>query len=315
MNQLVVTPLLLAINATIFLWMAWESGQFWMPSDQVLLSFGVKNANAILHGEGWRLFTAMFVHIGFLHFLLNSLALRVVGRQLEPILGPTRMLAIYLLGGLFGNILSMMFIAADSAGASGAIFAWFGIGLAMEHDYAKRYDEQYGQKLKRGPYAKLVWINVILGLMLSAGPIRLDNGAHLGGLATGYFLGRFWSTRSQGREIFAFVFVCMLLPPLAWLSLQPSTIMYRYQMYAKWWTSPQSQFELLSETIRIIPEAEQLRFDRGILLLRHHQYAEGEKDLAMLGESWKEQARLVMIEFQNQRLFDQALFLKRIFHL
>jgi membrane associated rhomboid family serine protease len=80
----------------------------------------------VAHGEYYRLFTAMFMHFGVLHLLMNMYALWILGRTLEAFLGPARFLALYLVAGLGGNVAAYVFQpGALSAGASTAIFGLF----------------------------------------------------------------------------------------------------------------------------------------------------------------------------------------------
>lgn len=81
----------------------------------------------IVTGEWYRLVTAMFLHYGLVHLLLNMWALWVLGRELEALLGPLRFLALYLVAGLGGNVAAYLFSSpnAASAGASTAIFGLF----------------------------------------------------------------------------------------------------------------------------------------------------------------------------------------------
>jgi membrane associated rhomboid family serine protease len=82
----------------------------------------------VASGEYYRLLTAMFLHYGLIHLLLNMWALWVLGRVLEAVLGPLRFLALYLVAGLGGGVAVLLFSNphALSAGASGAIFGLFG---------------------------------------------------------------------------------------------------------------------------------------------------------------------------------------------
>lgn len=84
------------------------------------LPFGVAD------GQYYRLFTAMFMHFGILHLLMNMYALWILGRTLESFLGPARFLALYLVAGLGGNVAAYLFQPSDlSAGASTALFGLF----------------------------------------------------------------------------------------------------------------------------------------------------------------------------------------------
>ena len=88
--------------------------------------FGPVYACGVAHGEYYRLFTAMFMHYGALHLLMNMYALWILGRTLEAFLGPARFLALYLVAGLGGNVAAYVFQPhALSAGASTAIFGLF----------------------------------------------------------------------------------------------------------------------------------------------------------------------------------------------
>ena len=57
-------------------------------------------------GEYYRLFTSMFLHFGFEHLMNNMFILGVIGWNLELEIGKWKYLAVYLLSGLMGNLLS-----------------------------------------------------------------------------------------------------------------------------------------------------------------------------------------------------------------
>jgi membrane associated rhomboid family serine protease len=86
--------------------------------------------HGIAAGEWWRPVTAMFLHYGALHLLLNMMLLWQLGRYLEAQLGPMRFSALYLLAGLGGNVAAYLFTAQNvpTAGASTSIF---GLVIAM----------------------------------------------------------------------------------------------------------------------------------------------------------------------------------------
>ncbi|MEV0899616.1 rhomboid family intramembrane serine protease [Actinoplanes sp. NPDC049802] len=80
--------------------------------------------HGVAEGEWYRLVTAMFLHYGVVHLLLNMMLVAQVGRYLEGQLGPMRFAALYLLAGLGGNVTAYVFQAPNqpSAGASTATF-------------------------------------------------------------------------------------------------------------------------------------------------------------------------------------------------
>ncbi len=123
--------------------------------------------------EPWRLFTVALVHSGLWHLGLNMLALFMIGRTLEPILGRARFVTLYLLSTLGGSVaVALLSFATPVVGASGAIFGLFGALLII------------GRHLG----ANVMSIAIILGINLVIGFLPGYNvswQAHVGGLLTG----------------------------------------------------------------------------------------------------------------------------------
>ncbi len=148
----------------------------------VLVDLGAKVNEYIALGEWWRLFTAMFLHIGVMHLLFNLYALYAIGSLVEAYFGHVRFAVIYLLGGLFGSLGSYAFSASISAGASGAIFAIIGAAAV----YFFRYRDNFGAR-GRAVLQNMVLvlaINFAFGLMGDG----VDNWGHFGGLVGGALL-------------------------------------------------------------------------------------------------------------------------------
>ncbi len=77
--------------------------------------------------QPWRLLTMTLVHASIWHLLLNMLALWMVGRILEPLIGHTRFVVLYLISALGGSVAMALFApGVPTVGASGAIFGMFG---------------------------------------------------------------------------------------------------------------------------------------------------------------------------------------------
>ncbi len=130
--------------------------------------------DGIAQGQYWRLLTAMFLHYGLAHVLLNMLALLQLGPVVESALGRSRFLALYLLAGLSGTTASYVFgnVGVPSAGASGAIFGLFAAAFVIEKKRGSGAASQY---------AVLLGINLLLTFSISF----IDKRAHVGGLIGG----------------------------------------------------------------------------------------------------------------------------------
>jgi membrane associated rhomboid family serine protease len=126
----------------------------------------------------WRLVTPIFVHIGWQHFLLNFFTLVFIGRQIEEIFGSLRFAAIYLLSGIYGNILILYLQPAVlSAGASTALFGIFG-AMAMLGYLTKNPSFQFVGK----QFAVLILASLVINLFQPGVSILGHIGGALGGL-------------------------------------------------------------------------------------------------------------------------------------
>ena len=180
-----LTRILIGINIAVFLimtlygFMLYQTWNGTMITD-VLIRFGAKEAYRIyVLGEYWRLFTAMFIHIGPMHLAFNLYALYALGPMVEGYYGHWRFLAIYVIAGLSGSLASYAFSPAPSAGASGAIFGLAGAITV----YFLKYRENFGAQGKAILQNMLfiIVINMVFGLSVG----NIDNWGHIGGLIGG----------------------------------------------------------------------------------------------------------------------------------
>jgi len=139
---------------------------------------GVKANNLIVQGQLWRLFTPMLLHGSILHIAFNMYALYAIGPGLERYYRRYRYLALYILSGFTGNVLSFLISPQPSLGASTAIFGL----LAAEGVFL------YQNRRIFGPAARRSLINVItiaaVNLVIGLSP-GIDNWGHIGGLIGG----------------------------------------------------------------------------------------------------------------------------------
>jgi rhomboid protease GluP len=103
------TYILLAINIAVFGWMILHGVSAKDPTTAQLVHYGATNAYLILIGQWWRLLTATFVHVGLIHIATNMWCLWNLGLLGEPLLGPVGLIAVYLVTGIAGNLLSLCF--------------------------------------------------------------------------------------------------------------------------------------------------------------------------------------------------------------
>src|ERR1039458_1390861 len=101
------TYLLLAINIAVYLWMVLHGVSPKEPTENDLRRYGANVTWLVLHGQWYRLLTATFVHVGLLHLASNMWCLWNLGILGEPLIGPFGMIAVYMLTGIAGNLLSM----------------------------------------------------------------------------------------------------------------------------------------------------------------------------------------------------------------
>lgn len=111
-----------------------------IPYNNFLHFFSMPQSGSFFLTHPWTLFTSMFLHQDFGHLLWNMLAFYWFGRVVGDLLGNHRILPLYLLGGITGNI--VFFIVANifdmghfALGASAAVTAMLACAAATAPDY------------------------------------------------------------------------------------------------------------------------------------------------------------------------------------
>ncbi|MDZ4716783.1 MAG: rhomboid family intramembrane serine protease [Cytophagales bacterium] len=190
-----VTPIIVNLNIIIFLLMVIGGAHIIQPDNESLINWGANFRPVTLEGQGWRLLTSCFVHIGIIHLLMNLYALIYIGLLLEPQLGKTRFASAYLLAGIGGSAASLYWHELTiSAGASGAIFGMYGVFLAM---LTTNLIEKSARRTLLTSIAIFVGYNLINGLKGG-----IDNAAHIGGLLTGIVIGySFYPSLTKPQEL------------------------------------------------------------------------------------------------------------------
>ena len=152
----------------------------------------------IQNGEVYRLFTSMFLHFGIEHLVNNMLVLFVLGSRLERVIGKIRFLLIYLLGGIAGNVVSLLLELKKqefsvSAGASGAVFAVMGAMI-----YVVIRNKGWLGDLSMRQILVMAAFSLYFGFTSSG----VDNAAHIGGLLAGFVLAVLFWHHSGSRGIY-----------------------------------------------------------------------------------------------------------------
>lgn len=176
-NRCIVTYVLIALNVVYFFVSEVMGGSH---DQAVMMRLGAACTPYIMDGQAWRLVTSMFLHFGITHLINNMIVLAALGENLEMMLGHVRYLLIYLIGGLFGNVCSVVYdlqtgSASISAGASGAIFALLGAIVML---YLFRRDRF------RIPVSRVIF-GLVLALLPGFYTEGIDIVAHVGGLVGG----------------------------------------------------------------------------------------------------------------------------------
>ncbi len=177
-----VTPILLDANILIFILMAIDGVNIFLPDSQSLLDWGANFKPMTLEGGWWRLLTNCFLHIGIIHLLFNMYALLYIGVLLEPLLGKIRFAFVYILTGIAASVASLWWHdIAISAGASGAIFGLYGVFFAL---LTTNVIDKGAREALLPSISIFIIYNLVNGLRGG-----IDNAAHIGGLISGLVFG------------------------------------------------------------------------------------------------------------------------------
>ena len=125
--------------------------------------------------EPWRMLTAGFVHSpdSFWHILINIYSIYIFGRIIEPMLGPSRFLVLYLIS-IFGGSAAVLWLSEPVipvVGASGAFFGLMGAYLIMLRAIGDN----------SGLLVGLIAVNLAFGFIVPG----ISWQGHLGGLLAG----------------------------------------------------------------------------------------------------------------------------------
>lgn len=183
-----VTFILLIINVLVFATMELNGGS---ENYENLIKFGAVSSELVFqNGQFFRIFTDMFVHIGFAHIASNALSLYILGSRSEKYFGSPLFLFIYLVSGVGASLASVIFTDGLSAGASGAIFGIMGAMLINSFITKKSIGDFSGYFM-----AIFSLINIGTGFIMTG----VDNAGHIGGFLTGAIISLIYTIMEKNK--------------------------------------------------------------------------------------------------------------------
>lgn len=195
-QEVPLTSLFFALNLGIF-GIAWTRGAHHGEglTGETLISFGALERYHLWNGEPWRLLSAVFLHAGWIHLLLNLFCIFPQCADIEKTVGSAWFAFAYLTTGVGASAISALGQPVFSVGASGAGFGVFAITLSMLY---RR--EGSWHNFIANPVARRIILNLAIWLALGYTLMdHIDNLGHLGGFAFGLPCGLLLENR-RGRK-------------------------------------------------------------------------------------------------------------------
>jgi membrane associated rhomboid family serine protease len=128
------------------------------------------------------MFTATLMQAGPTHFLLNFIALVQLGKIIEHTIHRALVPWVFLFSAVVGSVFSVvLYPNSTSVGASGGLMGLLGFITMAAYFDRTRFPPRYFRIMMEGI--------VSVGLLGLFGFAFIDNGAHLGGLLCGLWLG------------------------------------------------------------------------------------------------------------------------------
>lgn len=213
-----VTRLLLVLNILVFLAGYYSASKMGVGDNflrgevaEVLNKSGALTPSHIIEGQWWRLLTAGFVHIGFLHLLMNMASLHVAGRFIEQLWGHLRYLVIYLVSVLGGCCLGIAHTpnGAVLAGASGAI-----CGLLAAEAVWFLFNRRYLPRMLLRRARTVFLVNLLLLVFISSFK-NVSGWSHFGGAAAGALTAMLLHLHRFGPPLWRWLAIAGFVP-LGW---------------------------------------------------------------------------------------------------
>ena len=194
---------------------------FLSPSGQSLLLLGATGTFPVFgFNRYWSLVSASFLHGGIIHLAFNMMALYQLGPFVLHVFGFHRFFSIYILTGIAGFAVSLIFGVDFTIGASASICGLIG---AIVY-YGKNRGGEFGQAIYKQALGWIVGL-IIFGLIFKG----INNWAHGGGVISGILLAMLMGYNEKRDEtakqkLLAYVCILVTLGVLIWALL--SSVFY-----------------------------------------------------------------------------------------
>ncbi|GEO06738.1 rhomboid family intramembrane serine protease [Adhaeribacter aerolatus] len=205
LNQLILINILVFVALILLRTILWLAQTDYFGTIMSWLSLPSDPVDLLWHP--WTIFTYFFTHRDWLHIIFNMLNLYWFGMLIREYLGSKKLVSLYILGGLSGAVLYLLFYnfvpffiqrgSAEMIGASASVLAIIVAAATLLPDYTFNL-------LLLGP-VKIKWIAWFLVLLSVSGAVGDNAGgnvAHLGGALLGYiFIRQLKNGSDMGRFI------------------------------------------------------------------------------------------------------------------
>lgn len=214
--QYPITFILIFLNVLVYIFTAIQSGDIIDMDVEILVDMGALfGPYTAQDAQWWRLGTAIFLHGGMTHLLMNMFSLYLIGRGVEDYFDTKSYISIYVFSGLIGGLLSLyMHPVSVGVGASGAIFGIFGALAGFYLAHREKIEEHSKAFMK--DFAIIMGINLVLGFSIE----EVDVSAHMGGLVIGFIGGFIISKNPKWVHAYSVAMVLLMVAIMSYLPTQ-----------------------------------------------------------------------------------------------
>jgi membrane associated rhomboid family serine protease len=188
------TKVLIGVNVVVYLITAVQGRGLNFPAGSLFDKWLLAGI-LLLHGDWYRMVTAMFLHGSIWHIGLNMFALWVIGGPVEQYLGRARYVLLYFASGIAGSAGALFGVSmfTPTVGASGAIFGVLGAMMILEWNITGRL---------AGNALTWIVINLVFNFVYNSGGGNISIGGHIGGLIGGILVTLAYSNFGRGRSAY-----------------------------------------------------------------------------------------------------------------